>query len=933
MINGIKIMNLEGSEILKNNLDGVVINKDYKAVIDNSLLLDKLMELGLKVSNDTTRDIISVNFSYGYTPASVEDIVNKIKENNNKISNKIKEKKDKIEERKLQSNNKDKKPYTKNINELAEDIRNLKKDSKDLEAEIKELKMDGKEIRNKLYAEGFYLDFYKKDRVTKEYKLDQKINYKFWFRSPSKSRTGEVCFINEKLLNNIRAWQTMGLQLPHTNAKLVEMEAYLSLTSSSMIGKLIINPKTEILVVNDLESYTDVMCARVNYHVADDLANKNDKEDMCYVTEGKSRVKNVLWDGMALLDDSLFTGDKSFYLLRQHFFKACGFRTFVSKFFKDWCEENGKDYNTYTVKDRYNRDIFVKDIKMITTENAMKWEKFTDIGATYDYWCNKVEEDNNVFAIVKEDHKSKYGKYQRHSYQHINSLPITKEESIKLCKDSIEYVNNLKNNNELYIEFLERTKSDVNANEMIIDLYKHNNNFAKSDFFRKYKTKNISEYKETLRAGKLLTEGDNLTVCGNPYLLLLHSIGEIPYKKDFTIAENYVDPTLPILDKGYSVYTTRFIDKAEIAMFRNPHNAPNNILYGINYKNELMEEYFNFNDNVIAINMIRTDAQARANGMDEDSDFCLCTINNTAVSAAKEALKYPTIVNDIPEEKRKYDNTMEALAFIDNTLAEGKYSIGLSSNLAQLALSWWWKSNGTNKELKNIVAICSVLAQVSIDNSKRKYNIDLNKEVARISKIECMDVRNGELKAKPYFWQFVKEIKEKEVKKFKNIDKFIQAKIKAKIKKNEKIEDLLKHCIDEKICPMDWIQSGVDTIENAYTNDKCIDDHCFIQDIEGKSNDRQRKKIEDIVKKLDNFYKAHFDNVAEGIEEDDEAWEVEQLIKTKDTLDKIKKFSIQPKTMQMLIVDAFNSNKKYKRKLLNCLYKSHKKLFLEGFKK
>ena len=64
---GIKIIQLEGSDTLKFMNDGKSVEKDYKGVFANSLLLDKLKECRLKVSkNETTRDIIMLNFNYGY---------------------------------------------------------------------------------------------------------------------------------------------------------------------------------------------------------------------------------------------------------------------------------------------------------------------------------------------------------------------------------------------------------------------------------------------------------------------------------------------------------------------------------------------------------------------------------------------------------------------------------------------------------------------------------------------------------------------------------------------------------------------------------------------------------------------------------------------------------------------------------------------------
>ena len=37
---------------------------------------------------------------------------------------------------------------------------------------------------------------------------------------------------------------------------------------------------------------------------------------------------------------------------------------------------------------------------------------------------------------------------------------------------------------------------------------------------------------------------------------------------------------------------------------------------------EEMKKYFPFSDNILAINCIKSDIQDRANGCDEDSDFC-----------------------------------------------------------------------------------------------------------------------------------------------------------------------------------------------------------------------------------------------------------------------------------------------------------------------
>ena len=303
-----------------------------------------------------------------------------------------------------------------------------------------------------------------------------------------------------------------------------------------------------------------------------------------------TKLKNVLFDGQALLE-----GINGMQLLRQHFFKACAFGSRIQLFFKDMCALYGWDYETKTVKDRYGNDVLIKDIRMITTENAMKWEKFFDDKAQgFEYWKGKVIEDGCVFGICKHDKPSKYGKYQRMSYQMINTLPLQGDDITKLCSETVNFVNKLKEDDEEYVQYLDRTKSDINPNEMMVALYNKNKEFAQSEMFRKNKTVVLKEYKNTLRKGKLLTEGDNLTVVGNPYIMLQHSLHLLDDYIKNGVLENYIDETLPILSKGegISCYTTRFYHGEKLAGFRNPFNAPNNMCYYENFISDKISRVF-----------------------------------------------------------------------------------------------------------------------------------------------------------------------------------------------------------------------------------------------------------------------------------------------------------------------------------------------------
>lgn len=99
-------------------------------------------------------------------------------------------------------------------------------------------------------------------------------------------------------------------------------------------------------------------------------------------------------------------------------------------------------------------------------------------------------------------------------------------------------------------------------------------------------------------------------------------------------------------------------------------------------------------------------------------------------------------------EKRSYSNTLLDFANIDNRLGASQRTIGESSNVAQIAQSYTSSSCFDDKnKVNDYVCILSVLAQISIDSSKRQYATDLVDEITRI-KQELNVKENGY----PAFW-------------------------------------------------------------------------------------------------------------------------------------------------------------------------------------
>ena len=269
---------------------------------------------------------------------------------------------------------------------------------------------------------------------------------------------------------------------------------------------------------------------------------------------------------------------------------------------QDWCRDNGLDYNTWRIQDMFGQWHNAKDIKLITTHNAVKWIKFMELmGNTpeeaYLYWCRKVNADGSCFGIVKTDHESKLGDVQQMSYQMLNTLPCTKDDVKEIAAYSVSYVELLKSDDQEFEKFLRKNANEVNHYEMMADLYRKNPAFADSKWYRYEKRQIIRTYVNKLRSGKIMVNGDNLTICSNPYALLLYAAGG-DWKKD---------PTLLHEDGTIQCYTSRFGDGEFLCAFRSPHNSPNNICYLHNHYSPEMEAYFPFSSNIIAVSYTHLD--------------------------------------------------------------------------------------------------------------------------------------------------------------------------------------------------------------------------------------------------------------------------------------------------------------------------------------
>ena len=673
--------------------------------------------------------------------------------------------------------------------------------------------------------------------------------YILLYRTPSKAKKGQAFFISKKFYKRTNDYMTMGIKTD----KIVEIEAYKTLVASSIIGTVPLEAKN-ILIVKDKESSITKKIKSV------EMDNGN-----CVVVDREQKLTNILWDGEALADESLFQGDNGMMLLRNHFFKSCAFRCDIKQYMHD---------NHITeVYDMFGLPHNAKDIKLICTESSCKWLKFGKTKEHYLKWCNTIETE---FGIVKIEHETKWNdNKQRMSYQMVNSLPASREDVDEFCKDTKDYIENLKDDIQAFIHHIEIGKSLYNSNEILIALYKHNPEIAETGFFRNAKKTIITRFlNDKVKLGKVFVNGDNFTVLSNPMELL-----------EFATTGKY-SSWFKTEDNAIQCSTKRFDYDSYVCGFRNPHNSPNNILYlhNTDLGKEFNKYFGKLSKNIVVVNSIETEIQDRANSMDFDSDFVLLSNDTVLVSLAKKAYtEYPTIVNNIHKKSLSYCDTWEERAKIDNKFAELQNIVGEATNLAQIALSYYWDK--PSKEYYDAFVILSVLAQVAIDSVKREFDIDMKRTITII--------RNSiKIEEIPVFYKNIQKSKNNNVSK----------------KPTRKFNTPMEYMIDYM------------NPKNASTKPaKKIEDY-FIK-IKGQAKTSQIGKFRAISKRAKQLF-AQWENPETKAELDE-------------LLERVSKIKCSnPKTINKLIEYGLGLEKDgYSLVLLTVIYRWNPDIFLQNFKK
>lgn len=588
------------------------------------------------------------------------------------------------------------------------------------------------QLRHLLYEQGFVCE-------GRHY-----VRYK---RSSGSARAGKCLFIDERLYPAMHQWEMCGLSIPdNKKTDLAALEAYISLSTSSIIDTMALRPES-ILVIPDYESgFTQ-----------DVILTEAGDNNLLKTRECSASLSNSIFDGQSLIDVSVMGRYKKYgmLLLRNRFFKSCCFNTNIQK----WFQDNGIHSVSDLHKDSFTLARDISEIKLITTPSSIKYMKFGPLSQ----WLQNID---STFGIVKYEKKTRFfgGKLVQTHYQLLNTLQLSKEEVSELLKPSLEYLNLLNSDPEvmryhIHCSLEDRQEDEENADvmdgkmDLIFGMMKHSVVFPRTKMYYDFKKDICSSYLKNLKKGHILIDGNYSVLFGNPYEMLLQSIGR------FT-GETSLPPG--------TVHTTRYPFEQELLGCRSPHISTSNILLTRNKEHPGIDRYFNLTDEIICINAVNENILERLSGADFDSDQMIVTDNRLLIEAAKRnytLFKVPA--NQVTADKILRCPTAAEKADLDFKTSENK--IGEIVNLSQeLNTIMWDKINRQSgdkeaiyqsiKEIYHDICRLNVMSCIEIDKAKKEFSVNNALEMKLIKERHLRTDEDGKT-IKPGFIGYIAKTK------------------------------------------------------------------------------------------------------------------------------------------------------------------------------
>lgn len=649
-------------------------------------------------------------------------------------------------------------------------------------------------LRSELYKNGFY---------------SNGIKYTRFKRSSGSSRIGKVLFINERLYNQFHKWEDCDLNIKHGDKiDLAAYESYISLTSSSIIDTIEIK-KENILLINDYDSIfkENVITTKI---VDGWLETKEEEAEIC----------NSIFDGQSLLDESLFKNYKSkgCLLLRNRMFKTCAFQTKIQKYFSDNNISEINQLNGLTIA----KDI--KDIKLITTPNSIKYLKFGEKNKMFFKWIDILDE---TFGIVKSDKPTHYfdGKMTQIHYQLLNTLQFTFDKMVNFLKQTFDYLNLLRTDPDIMRFHIKYPKNKIEfeegelitKNNVVFKLIGINSDFYKTKIYDDFKSDVIKSFIENTKEGHVLVNGNYSVLFGNPIEMLKHSIMKFDGTNEIEIG---------------TIYSKNFNDGEQLIASRSPHITMGNIFLPKNKYNEQIDKYFVLSKEIVCVNSIKENLLEKLNGADFDSDTILISNDELLINIAKRNYNnFKVPVNLVEAKKIDRYYTLEQQCDLDVKTSINK--IGEIVNVSQELNSYLWHKLNNNYSLEDVkdlyLDICklAVMSCIEIDRAKKEFEVNNTKEINKI----------------------------KDKYRIYENDKFVKPKFFKMITLNNGYELNENILYKEFDTSMDYLQKVI----SKFRNRKTIDEFCKFSDIidltDYNYNNRHKTLCDEIIKKVINCKK------------------------------------------------------------------------------
>lgn len=563
------------------------------------------------------------------------------------------------------------------------------------------------------------------------------VHYVRFKRSSGSARVGKCLFIDERMYSRMHVWDLCGLSVPeNSEIDIAAFESYISLTSSSIIDTMEIQPEN-ILLIDD---YTSTF---------------RDNAVATYLEDGEVRTKqmdvdvsNSIWDGQSLMDPSMFGNYRryGFLLLRNRFFKSAAFNCDIQRFF---CDHGITDVSQLRGKTRATR---IEDIKLITTPSSIKYLKF----GSFEKWLDNLDP---VFGVVKHEKPTHHfgGRMVQTHYQLINTLQMSLDEVGALLSPSLDYLREIKTKPAVFRDYIKypmeielEDEALTSKNEIVYRMMGLTDRFTKTRLYKEFRDECVRSFLRDMRKGRILVNGTYCTLCGNPMEMLRAAVGEF-------------DGTSSMAPG--TVYAMRFRDGQRLLGSRSPHVTMGNVLLTTNVYHPGIVRYFNCTPEIVYVNSINENLLERLSGCDFDSDTMLMTDNEILIRAAERnygRFAVPTRLISATTKRTPYN--MRSLAELDIKTSDNK--IGEIINLSQELNTRLWDAvnHGADIDSPDIhdlycdIAFLDVLSNLEIDRAKKTLPVNNAMELAKLKKKHALKDGDGR-NIKPNFFKPVSQAK------------------------------------------------------------------------------------------------------------------------------------------------------------------------------